>query len=624
MSTSKTPWKKWGGRSTWAACAAALLCVLSVLPGAVGGELSVSAHVESQEVFLGEPFALQVRVSGVDAPGKPDLSNLTDFTVRERGASRSGQRSFTIIVNGRQVKNESGSETTFLYELVAKKNGVLTIPPISVSDQGKTAQSAPLQIRVNSAAETPDLKFRLSLSRTRCFVGEPVVLRMVWYVGTTVRNDYQLAVPVLGSDAFAFADPRYDGYSPIQLAEGTVAMSQGKGVLDGREYITVTFAKVLIPKRPGRFEIPPATVVCAVLAGRQKQSSPFGDDFPLFNSMRDVYKKAVVPSDGAFLEVMPVPQEGRPADFAGHIGEYRISASATPVEVNVGDPITLTIALSGPEYLDNVELPPLGQQPALARDFKIPTEIAAGKLAGGAKVFTQSIRALREDVKSIPPIELPYFDTASGKYGIAKSAPIPLKVRPTRVITPGMVEGGQSVIAGSALEAWGKGIAHNYEGPAVLFDQRSGPAEWIRSPLWLAGLSFPPLLYALIFGLTAAIRRRNADPLSQKARKAFSQFARVCSKAAAKDGKASHVLLDAMREYLGSKLKIPSAAISFKDVEPLLSARGVDQDTMARLRLFFERCEAENYAGGSGEAADKSAIIDDALRIAGGIERKLR
>lgn len=605
MTTIKTIRRDPGRNLLAAACAVALFAVFAVTMSCSGEGLTAVAEIESQHALLGEPLSFRISVTGGDSP-VPDLTGVADFSVRDMGVSQSSRSSFTIVMNGRQIKKESGAEIVFSYELVPKKTGLLTVPSIAVVAQGTTVRTEPIQVKVDTPAETSDFKLRLSLSKTRCYAGEPVILRVVWYIGARVGN-YQMSLPVLESDAFTFADPHDGQFTMVQITGGTLAAVQGRTELDGRQYDAVEFSKILIPKRAGTFEISPATIACAALTGRGTG-----------------YRKVVVPSGGASLEVLAVPLEGRPAGFAGHVGDYKISASATPVEVNVGDPITLTIVLSGPEYMENIELPSLGGQPALARDFKIPSEIAAGKTAGGAKVFTQSIRAQREDVQCIPPIELAYFDTKSGKYGVARSAVLPLKVKPTRVITPGMVEGGQVVVAGSALEAWGKGISHNYEGSQLLSDQRAGPAVWIKSPRWICALSLPPFTYFMVLAITAAIRRRNADPLTQKARKAFGRFDRACSTAGKLQGRASPVLLEAMREYLGSKLRIPSAAMSFNDVQSLLAVRDVDQDIMTELRLFFEQCEADSYAGGSGGSGEGSALAGKALGIVRKIERELR
>ncbi|MEI6218254.1 MAG: BatD family protein, partial [bacterium] len=365
------------GNSFAMACIAMFLAAVAIPFGCLGEELAATIGIESQEVFLGEPFAFQVKVSGTETPGRPDLSGLSDFVVRDLGASRSGESSFTVVVNGRRIQNTSTSDTIFNYELTARKDGILTIPPITVTDQSKVARTQPVQIKVSRPVETDDFKLRLTLSKTRCYVGEPVIMKLVWYIGVKVGN-YQLSIPVLENDAFTFADPTDGQAATVQTGGGTVSAVQGRSSLDGRQYDAVEFSKILIPKKAGSFEIPSATIACAALAGHQKQKSPFGDDFPFqdafFNTTREVYKKVIVPSESAVLEVIPVPVAGKPSNFAGHIGEYKIAASATPLDVSVGDPITLTVVLSGPEYLEKVELPPLGEQPALARDFKIANE----------------------------------------------------------------------------------------------------------------------------------------------------------------------------------------------------------------------------------------------------------
>ncbi|MCP5112400.1 MAG: protein BatD, partial [bacterium] len=156
---------------------------------------------------------------------------------------------------------------------------------------------------------------------------------------------------------------------------------------------------------------------------------------------RAVYESFVVPSNSLALTVAEVPAAGRPDNFSGLVGNYRMAVQATPTEVNVGDPITLTLRISGPEYLDAIELPPLTNQTALARDFKIPPERAAGVVKGSAKSFTQTIRAKHSDVIEIPPIELAYFDADSGSYKVARTAAVPLTVQGTRIVTARDAEG---------------------------------------------------------------------------------------------------------------------------------------------------------------------------------------
>jgi hypothetical protein len=287
----------------------------------------------------------------------------------------------------------------------------------------------------------------------------------------------------------------------------------------------------------------------------------------------------------------------------------------------VGDPITLNVELSGPAYLDHVALPPLTGQPALARDFRIPEEMAEGKVAGGHKVFTQTLRALRSDVTEIPAIELPYFDTESGAYRTARSEPIPLKVSEARIVTAADAEGVEPPpAAGGSLEAWTRGIAHNYEDAGLLVDQSRGPDAWVRSTFWVAFLAAPPGAYVVLLTGAIWVRRRRSDPSAARRRRAFSRAARVLRRA---DGSEERIL-DALRQYFSDKFSFPGAAVTVADVRDRLTARGLDDETTRRVEQLFETCEAGRYAGHALSGTDRAALAGDALKLLGLVERGLK
>jgi hypothetical protein len=308
------------------------------------------------------------------------------------------------------------------------------------------------------------------------------------------------------------------------------------------------------------------------------------------------------------------------------VGKYRIEANATPTEVSVGDPITLTLSLSGPEYLEHVKLPPLSQQSGLVRDFKIPKERATAEVSGKSKIFTQTIRALKQDVKEIPSIELPYFDTQTRTYRTARTEPIPLIVKETRLVTALDAEGiDEQAPLGSEIETWSKGIAFNYADMGVIENQLSGPLSWFRSPLWLGLILGPPVFYFFLLAGTGVVRRRNRDPMKARARKAFGTLTKSLKEARGSSSvdNTCNMVQDAFRHYLGDKLCMPKGALTFNDVSDALAARGVDQGTLERLKTLFETCEAGSYAGNAG-ISDAASLADQGLRLSKELERKLK
>ncbi len=609
-----------------------LLIFLLTATRSFASDLSANAVVDNTEVYAGESFTLQIQVSGSENPEQPDLSNLKGFGVNYLGGSQNSSSSITII-NGKMTRNVKKG-FVFNYRLTPEKTGTLLIPAITVRSGSDTAETSPIVIVARKPEESNDFKLRLELSKDTCYVGEPVILTVTWYIGKNVNN-FNFNLPVIHDKRFELADTEVDKQSGkklyrIQLGDGEVIGEQGQGLYDGIRFTTISFKKVLIPVKAGTIPIDEATVTCSALSGYSRRSddpfSSFFDDDFFGSSRKAVYKTVVVPSNTLSLKVRELPTEGRPANFSGHIGNYTISTSATPLKVSVGDPITLTITIKGPEYLEHVKLPSLNDQPAFKNRFKIPDEMASGEIKGKSKIFTQTIRPLNTNVKEIPPVELPYFNTEKGKYMIAKSAPIPLTVKETKVITLLDAEGKtETPVAGNDIESLGQGIAFNYDDMSVIEKQHLTPLSCFMDGPW-PYIVFPlPCLFFILLACVAISRKRNSDPNRVLSRKALGRLKKKLNEAgkAAPDRKCDMVL-DSFREYLGVKLRLPSGrAITFSDAKQKLESIGIEKDIIENLKTIFDSCEAARYAGGV-TFSDSSSLINKAIGVAGELEKRLK
>lgn len=83
------------------------------------------------------------------------------------------------------------------------------------------------------------------------------------------------------------------------------------------------------------------------------------------------------------LNVLPLPAAGRPADFSGAVGSFRLGGRLSQVAVHPGDILTLTLELTGQGWLDGAVLPAAADSPRfkvyppkelLREDQKIKTE----------------------------------------------------------------------------------------------------------------------------------------------------------------------------------------------------------------------------------------------------------
>ncbi len=599
-------------------CAILFATVLLSQTAALAGDVRVQAAVEKSRVYVGEPFILQIQVEGADDPEKPDLGPLSDFNVSYAGGQQNNSQSITII-NGKMTRIAQKGYL-FNFKLSARKEGDLVIPALPVKVSGQLLHTEPITVAAIRPAERNDLKLRLSFSKKEAYVEEPLRLTVTWYIGKNV-NDFSFNLPVLNDPRFRVEIPTdqpgsgaADDLVKVPLGNRQVLAVKGTGQLDGRKFTTVSFSLILFPQKAGTLSLPGSTVSCRVVADyhqqlRRDRFNHFSqDDFfgDFFNQGMERYETAVVPANAPQIQIKNLPTAGRPRSFTGLVGAYSIATQASPTKVNVGDPITLTILVTGPPSLANVELPPLQQLAAFQADFKIPAEMAEGQVQGHSKVFTQTIRAKRADVTRIPPVELSYFNTETGSYETARSEEIPLTVRATRIVTARDAEGGIMPATGSELNAQEKGIAQNYEDSGALQSQIPTYGYWTLTRTWLLLLFLPPFFFALCLLGYLVRRQRQKNPAVLQARKALPLFLKEMRQLpAAPDDTAYRKLASALRHYLGSRLQLPAAALTYADAEASLVGKGVSDATCEALRTLIDACEAARYGGAAGQRKEE-------------------
>ena len=592
---------------------------------ALADAISVQAQVDKQEVTVGESFLLQIKIDGDDSPAEPDLSGLQDFTVQPRGGGQNNRESITII-NGK-VNRISERGYVFRYALTPKRDGMLTIPALAITAAGKTLLSQPITIKVSKPQQTDEFKLLQILSETECYVGQPLVFSVVWYVNRDIEG-FQFLLPVLEDQRFEIvdfpADKNYSGQDAIAINLHGSNVIARKGKVG--QHITVTLRRILIPREPGVYSLEPASVSSRVVTGYRQQrggqpGSPFNNRFfdDMFGRRQPIFKQFITQSPPLQLNVLPLPEE-RPQDFSGLVGQYSLAADASPTEVNVGDPITLNIMVTGAEYLDNVTLPPLKNQPGMV-NFKVPEEIGQGEIDGRVKIFTQTIRAKDPSITEIPGIILDYFNPETGTYESAHSNAIPLQVKATKIVTARDAEGIMPGEGKSELTTLDKGIAYNYVGDDVLVNQHIEIGSWFSSTFGLILLLFPPTAYLLILLPMFLKRRRMQGADALQAKRALHDFSREVAKLQ-KDMQQNGLqgtaggLVEAIRGYLGNRLQMPAGALVFTDVAERLKRRGVDGALLTDLQDILDWCEAYHYGGidtnGSGQAS-LGKMLDNAL-----------
>jgi hypothetical protein len=433
------------------------------------------------------------------------------------------------------------------------------------------------------------------LSQQKCYVGQPVIMTVKFYISADI-GEFQFNIPAFSSDDFYIEEP--DVSNPqaklYRLNTGiTVMVSQYRIVHKDKDSILLSFNKVLIPKRSGKIAMQPASVSAAVAVGRSRSQDPFDSFF----SSQVRYRRFMVTSEPLELEALPLPQQDKPAQFYGLVGQYTISSSATPTKVNVGDPITLTVKIGGSKYLKPVQWPALEQEPALAANFKIPSQKSSPNIDNGFKVFTQTIRANNDQVTEIPPIPLAYFDAEQGRYVTAKTEPIKLEVAPTKILTNADLEGSDFAPINKEIEAIMKGLSANYEALETLDDMSFSPLAALASPgyavLWampLLGLitSFLVKIFSHTSPEKAAARRHR-----QACGKALWQLKKLAS---TEENQQNEQFVSIMKNYIGEKFDKTAGSLTPDECYDAIIAATQDSQSADKYRAIIAGFEAGRYA----------------------------
>ena len=210
---------------------------------------------------------------------------------------------------------------------------------------------------------------------------------------------------------------------------------------NGREYDTMTFKTVISPIRAGSLTVGPSEVdynARVPHARRNSGGSPFDalDDIfsdPFFSSIQQL--KAIAPA--LELTVKPLPAAGKPADFSGAVGNFQFSAEGSPKQVNIGDPITMKLRVSGRGNFDRVTAPVLTD----ASGWRVYPPSSSFKAEddfnfAGAKTF--EVAVVPEAKKTTMPVfHFSYFDPVAEKYVTLNSEAAPLVVEGTVPPVPG-------------------------------------------------------------------------------------------------------------------------------------------------------------------------------------------
>ncbi len=577
----------------------------------------VDARLSTKEGWVGMPVVLQISIINAADYEQPTIPEIDGCDIRSAGAP--SQSSQITIINGRQTQKRS---VVMQFLITPRREGTFEIPPITIKVDGKNISTATLRF-VASKSQTGNLLFvEIDGAKDKVFVGQPLEMTLKIWVKPFQDKERNLTLSegdmwqmISESTSWgSFTDRMKDLATKNQRPGGQeVLRDDGEG--NDRSYYLYEITATIYPKRPGKIDADDVQIVVDYptelgkardpfagffddrgSAGGSRLSQMMGDNFfssPFGNRLtvsatRPIVGEAKVDS----TEVLPVPAEGRPADYRGAVGRYNIVTQATPITVNAGDPITLNIGIAGTGPMELVQAPPLSELPTLTADFKVADQSLPGFVQDDTKLFSTTIRPRHEGITQIPPIPFSFFNPETEKYETVMSDPISITVDKSESLSLDAIVGkqhhgdGNSGNAASTSKPMEPDFTNDNSTAALVPQTALNSGDW-----WWFFVITPPVAWLV----TTIVRNRasigNRLP-------SFQSAASRCMKSI-EHAKDSLNVVAAMTDYIGKRTR-QTCSTSASAVGALRTS-GLSQVAID-VEAFLQHCEQSHFNGESQQS----------------------
>lgn len=323
------------------------------------------------------------------------------------------------------------------------------------------------------------------------------------------------------------------------------------------------------------------------------------------------------------VRVVPPPEEGRPEWFNGGVGRsLSVKASIDASKCKVGDPLSLSLDMTGDISAGNLRPPVLNLQPGMSTDFRIYDDSVESETIEGGKRFRYRLRPLKAGTLEIPAILTAYYDTVGAKYVTVSSDPIPVQVEATTQIATGAAPAGSE-----DEDPPPEGIIDSAEGPSIAplpFAFSSAAARHGIGPAFplsnLAWFWLAPVLCGLLYSVRAiAVMARHHRERTRFGRLAAAELRRF-RKAGERLGRGRDGAVadaaSALRAFTAASLSLPSKSLTGREAFVEMRKRGVDAGFAERYCEIFGSLDDFLYGGSSEHAAvPSSESLDELARL---------
>ena len=516
-------------------------------------------------------------------------------------------------INGKKTYSK-----TFSYFLSPMSRGNFTIGQATVEIDGEIYKTLPLKIEVTAAVDVPKdgNNAEYVASENVHLVAE--VSKRDPYLNEAITVTYKLYVSEDVSVTRAWREidiPKYaDFWSQIKENRQRRVF---EGKFRGRDYRYVILkTAILYPQKTGELNIEPLVLDVPVEVLSNKR------DF--FGRRLTTTVNQTVAAGNLTIDVKPLPEQGKPANFTGAVGDFKFNISASRNQVDANESLEIRVQAEGDGNLKLFNLPELTLPSSLEvydpkREDNVKTT-SNGMSGSIATVYT--VVPQFKGTYPIQPLRFSYFDLATETYKTIVSDGTVITVENGPVSTE-TASTENNTNSGGTKNIIQTGDQFKY----IKLKSSLKPiasSQFFKSPLYWSLMGGPLLLIPIFIVAGRKRKERLADAEGQRKRKADKLVKKYLSEAKKNLGQPAlfyESLERALHNYLRAKLRIETTEMSKEKIAQMLDEKGAEEDAKTNFIGLLKSCELARYA--SGISTNVAADYEKATQVVTQLDKQL-
>ena len=580
-------------------------------------ETSVTALFNPPRIAVGDQAQYVVEIKETSAKRQPDTTRVTSLPIPQAGGlelsnGRTSNSSQTRIINGTA---EYSITQQLIIDAKAPRVGTFTIPTYVFQYKGETLRvpAATLEVVERSADAGPttdELIFLKTDTPSQLYVGQSTPIQLKLYISESVR--------LTGLNNF---DRSADGFTISELPESQENMK----LYNGRRYRVLTWPLIITPIQTGAQDLNFQFNVSAQLPDQgNARRDPFGGrglGGIIYGNFFGRSERFTVYNEPTLVDVRPLPKANQPRSFTGAIGDFALAVSTDRENTQAGEPIMLSIEISGNGNFDRINGPAI-QETADWRSYDPESNFqpsSTGNALRGTKRFDYVMIPNNAGTLQIPEVEFTYFEPKNARYITLSSPAIEIEVSPSatplavqQTTVPAPAISGKVAPLQKELSAEEALLTLDYRAKA---SKRMG-ANALHDPIfWFVNTAITLALIVTCFWLRRK-RRLSEDPIfaAQHAAKAELRSQTLAAKKA-KTAEAFYAhAQNAIRLATTIRSQHNHRNANINELAEAMCQAGIAKACIHQTRALFKTADALRFAG-TPQSADLPAAKQELERI---------